>query len=463
MEIQSNAHQKNGYIASIGPTWNTGFKPTKSVISTLCYTQDHPKNIAVETKAGERLDQNKANWTFVGGAGRSTNSAFFYPGTDQSDIFTLSGYAGANYVQSPTFSVKQGEKYILNMLVKENGSGTSGLNLEIYAFDGNGSAMSGWSPSWPLVGSTEWTYVSRVIEFNNTGSGAYIRVGADDNEQFYVDRISLIPYFENYAMTSEGLYGQQMQYYGLLTGKPVAPGADMLGWSGWSTTDYLRIEPSYLTDAVDVTFMFWYKGNSGHIFGMYDKGTGDNCRVEFISNKLRWVWTDNVGTASTVECLDPDVSNAGRWHHAVCIKNGGHMMLYKDGRLVNVNSNSNFEGTGTAAREIVIGARPDNYGENFNGEISMFRMAKSANLTDAQVMKIYQEERKLFQRNAKCSLGMSGRVIGGWYDEQTETSHVITSTGRSSFQGLTRFDHVERKTDSGLTDVCAVNGLVVET
>lgn len=463
LEQQPNSYQKNGYVASIGKDWNTGYKAPDTMIATLCDTIRKPLNPANEQARGQILETNKSLWSFVGGCGVSTNSSFFYPGTDQSSVFTLSGAGGTNYCQSPTFGVNAGESYVISMLVKENGSGTGGLNLEWYVYDGDGTTVSGFAPSWPLVNSAnKWTYVSRIVTFSKTGSGAYIRIGADDNEQFYVDSVTMAPVIKNYATVYEGLYGQHHQQIGYLTKTPVAAGAELLGWSGWSSSNYVYIHPSYLTEMTNATISFWYKGNSGHIFGAYDKGTGDDCRVEFTSNQLRWAWTDTVATAYTMQCLDPDVSSVDRWHHAVCVKNGGRLILYKDGRKVNEAVNTNFEGTEPCRREIVIGARPDNFTENFNGEIALFRLSTSAKLTDQQIMAMYQDESKLFQRNAKCTLaGTSNSVTRCTFDEQTQTAHVIHQYHRSDFQGLVRVGETRHETT--VVNISAVNGLILES
>ena len=53
--------------------------------------------------------------------------------------------------------------------------------------------------------------------------------------------------------------------------------------------------------------------------------------------------------------------------------------------------------------------------------------------------KIYEDEKDLFQENAKATLyGSSDAVTALGYDEDTELLHVGTSAGRSDFPGTTQ-------------------------
>ena len=80
--------------------------------------------------------------------------------------------------------------------------------------------------------------------------------------------------------------------------------------------------------------------------------------------------------------------------------------------------------------------------------------------TPQQVRKIFQEERKLFYPNAKCTLyGSSHNVVAQDYDDSTGIYHVGTSAGRSDFRGLVRINNT---TTAVTTAIAARRGLVVE-
>ena len=91
--------------------------------------------------------------------------------------------------------------------------------------------------------------------------------------------------------------------------------------------------------------------------------------------------------------------------------------------------------------------------------MTLLRLAASAP-TPEQVRKTYDDERKLFAVNAKCTLyGTSDDVKTAAYDDTTDVTHVGTSSGRSDFNGLVRINN----TTVGVTSaISASNGLIAE-
>ena len=80
--------------------------------------------------------------------------------------------------------------------------------------------------------------------------------------------------------------------------------------------------------------------------------------------------------------------------------------------------------------------------------------------SNEQITKIYNDEKYLFQPNAKATLyGTSDAVTALAYDDDTQLLHVGTSSGRSVFDGLRR---VENTTTAVTAAISAVDGLVVE-
>ena len=91
--------------------------------------------------------------------------------------------------------------------------------------------------------------------------------------------------------------------------------------------------------------------------------------------------------------------------------------------------------------------------------MALWRISATAP-TPAQIAKIYEDERKLFQPGAQCTLyGTSDAVTALAHDPKTNLLHVGTSQGRSVFDGLQRVANTE--TPVG-TAISAVNGLIVE-
>ena len=73
---------------------------------------------------------------------------------------------------------------------------------------------------------------------------------------------------------------------------------------------------------------------------------------------------------------------------------------------------------------------------------------------------MYEDEKKLFYDNAKCTFyGTSDNVEALAYDDTTNVLHVGTSSGRSEFQGLKRINNT---TTAVTTQISASNDLVAE-
>ena len=76
------------------------------------------------------------------------------------------------------------------------------------------------------------------------------------------------------------------------------------------------------------------------------------------------------------------------------------------------------------------------------------------------VRKMYQDEKELFEENAKCTLyGSVDHVDALGSDSTKDTLHVGTSAGRSDFQGLRRINNT---TTVVTTAISASNEFIAE-
>ena len=93
------------------------------------------------------------------------------------------------------------------------------------------------------------------------------------------------------------------------------------------------------------------------------------------------------------------------------------------------------------------------------GSLALLRVSGTI-LTQEQIKKIYNDEKLLFQPNAKATLyGSSNAVTALAHDDSTDLLHAGTSAGRSVFQGLIRIDNT---TDAVGAAISASNGMVAE-
>ena len=94
-----------------------------------------------------------------------------------------------------------------------------------------------------------------------------------------------------------------------------------------------------------------------------------------------------------------------------------------------------------------------------NGYISLIRSTSLAP-SPQQIKKIFNDEKFLFEENAKCTLyGTSDAVTGLAFDNTNGVLHVGTSAGRSEFQGLNRINNT---TTAVTTAISASDGFVAE-
>tara|TARA_B100001250_G_C19467922_1_gene643150 strand:- start:24 stop:686 length:663 start_codon:yes stop_codon:yes gene_type:complete len=149
------------------------------------------------------------------------------------------------------------------------------------------------------------------------------------------------------------------------------------------------------------------------------------------------------------------------WYHFVCVRRGREYITYLNGEV---------EATATAGGAIdlsngnitIIGGRPQPGSGNYctTTKVALIRPSMWSTISSEQVKKMYNDEKKLFEPNAKCTLyGSSDAVTALAHDDATDTLHVGTSSGRSEFVGLNRINNT---TTAVTTAISVSNELVAE-
>ena len=155
--------------------------------------------------------------------------------------------------------------------------------------------------------------------------------------------------------------------------------------------------------------------------------------------------------------------NDGEWHHVcgVFSCSSNRKILYVDGvRSGGIVAPSNVDYSDLDT--IAVGHWCNNnntINQSCTGSLALVKLGQT-DLTDQQIKKIYEDEKKLFQPNAKAFLyGSSSGVTAIGYDEKKEIYHVGTSSGRSDFSGLSRINNT---TTAVTTAISAYDGLIAE-
>jgi len=238
---------------------------------------------------------------------------------------------------------------------------------------------------------------------------------------------------------------------------PVATGADLSYIGGMSAGTYAMTANA----AVDIDWSsdwyitFWC-GNQVVISIELDTGS-----TSAYNNTTLVLWCANGSLLTRSAASGLDITHwtgdcAGKMITAAYVS--GVMNIYVDGYL----ENSVITSIPNAHRSVVIGRRSYNngtYGTLTNQKVALLRVG-SGILSSEQIKKIYEDEKVLFQENAKATLyGSSDAVTALAYDDDTELLHVGGPQGRSVFQGLRRVDNT---TDAVGAAISASNGMVAE-
>jgi hypothetical protein len=251
--------------------------------------------------------------------------------------------------------------------------------------------------------------------------------------------------------------GKGLGVHGSITKAPVATGADVVGYSGFSSTDYLEqpYNPDLDFGQGDFCVMGWLKFNGTSaeaILRRQDSGAsgarfGVDCAP---TQKLRFL-----SGATTVDGTSNIDTNT--WTFFACVRDTGTSYVYVNG--VSENSSASADDVTNTSAILKIGLRAEGTVPLTNGSLALIRISATAPTAD-QIRKIYEDEKVLFQEDAKATLtGNSDAVTALAHDPDTNLLHVGTPGGRSVFQGLRRVDETATAVT---TAISAVDGLVVE-
>ena len=148
------------------------------------------------------------------------------------------------------------------------------------------------------------------------------------------------------------------------------------------------------------------------------------------------------------------------WTLVVGVREGGYLKTYTNGVQTGTSVASTYNISSTTFEFGVGGYWTGSaWSQMMAGKIALLRISATVPSAE-QIKKIYEDEKFLFQENAKATLhGTSDAVTALAYDDGTELLHVGTSAGRSVFQGLRRIDNT---TDAVGAAISASNGMVAE-
>ena len=214
--------------------------------------------------------------------------------------------------------------------------------------------------------------------------------------------------------------------------------------------------------------MFWYNPNdaaSGDVLWTrwsYNVNTSLAGRigVYFNGGNLRVDVTDDGASSYNYAYGSDGSQDTSTWHLGCIIRRGSNVETWVDGVRYGNSTLAPQDGSYTNTSAILeFGYSPNMGAVNANIQLALFRASASAPSTE-QIKKIYEDEKMLFQENSQATLyGSSDAVTALAYDDDNQLLHVVTSSGRSDFQGLRRINNT---TTAVTTAISASNGLIAE-
>ena len=420
-------NQAEGMSALTTSTYNTGWMPGDIKLAALADTDD------TDVTGSELINTDGSEWSLGTGFSHDGSNTLTYDGTG-------SLYAKA-YDRLSGLTV--GQTYTVSFDV----TAWSGPN-DAYLVVHDQLAVTGHHGIAAFNGTDSFSFTFQAETVND-----YIVVQVNNATQtFTLDNISV-----RLADPDRSVKGKGLGVHGSITKAPVATGADVVAYSGFSASNYL--EQPYNADLDfgtndDFCVMGWVKVpeviSSYRTLERNDPTTPDSAK-RIVINVTAGTLNGYAGGAA----LSSSIS-ANTWIFFVLRRSGSTLGLWVDGEEVDTQSNSLDLSLSTGVFRVGNGVQ---YVTGDDHDIALLRISATAPTAD-QIRKIYEDEKVLFQPNAKATLtGSSDAVTALAHDPDTDLLHVGTSGGRSVFYGLRR---VNETATAVTTAISAVDGLIVE-
>jgi len=248
---------------------------------------------------------------------------------------------------------------------------------------------------------------------------------------------------------------------GTITRTAVATGAELVAYGPFSSSNYMD-NTSFSVDFGNpptISIMFWQKITdiTDYSYAMsLSAGTNNKGGISNGASSTGYPGQAYFNMGSQTLYTGSRVDD-GNWHCLVGTIEGTVKNFYLDGNLASSATINNHDMSGIT--RINAGSYGTTHAYPHLGSLALLRVSKSVPSPE-QIKKMYEDEKVLFQENAKATLyGSSDAVTALAYDDTTELLHVGTSAGRSEFQGLRRINNT---TTAVTTAISASNELVAE-
>ena len=254
---------------------------------------------------------------------------------------------------------------------------------------------------------------------------------------------------------------------GSIVRERVATGSDLVYYRNFSNTNYFSQPYNSALDfgTGDLCIMFWMRNTQNDAYDDLisrrahngSAYTGNGWYIQ-MGNDQNITLKDSVGGTRGV--IDAD-SVYNVWRHICFTRRDGYAYAYKDGSPQSTNGDHAWtENLDNSSAILTIGrATISGAGDADKSHLALVRIGATAP-SEEQIRKIFEDEKHLFQKNAKCTLtGTADAPIGIAYDDSNDILHLGTGSGRSDFRGLNRINNT---TEAIGNSISASDGLIAE-
>jgi len=425
---QNTTHFGNSLVAYLTTSYNTGWMHGDIKGAWLSDTSTASVTGTELITNGNFSTSDLSAWTTIDG-GTAVITGGLLKLTDTSNAFV--------YASAP-FTTVVGKQYVVTFDIVNNGNNTANYNYVRIGNSHNSTALHDTN-----YGTAYGKY---QVTITATATTTYITLinGLSNGLFGYWDNVSARLAEPDRSVNNNGL-----AVYGTITKTAVATGSNLVGYGGFSASNYLLQPQNTALDfgTGDFSIMFW-----GIMVPL--NGTYIAFQINHVAGNTNLLM-DGLGLAITIggnnKLYQNTSSNNIGWSHQTIVRRSGILYYYSNARLITSNTSTESLVTNSSSTLKI--------GEGFNQYLALFRISASAP-SPSQILKIYNDEKVLFQENSQCTLyGASDAVTALAYDDTTDLLSVGTSSGRSDFSGLKRINNT---TTAVTTAISASNGLIAE-
>ena len=441
-----NSSDKN----EITTTYNTGWMHGQIRRASLATTDSSSNLSNTNLITNGNFSNGTTGWA-AHQTGGNNNNSLTINGSGQA-VWTVNSGSYWMY-QEVTSQLTAGKTYMVTATLVSRSS-----NAWLRVGSGNGGSSDLLDAiNWSSNGTaTDYFFTVPVGWTNNI----YVQFGTQSGSgnNTVIDDVVLSEADPERAYNGSNTKNLGFRTFGTVNRNPVAAGAELVAYSGWSNSNFFKgryfnssDDPgsgdysvkTWIKASVDHTGVFWSIRNAANAGNWLQFWLNTGQRIEFGSSAGR--------ITKNFDILD------GQWHCLYGVKNSSNLLLYVDG--VEVGSTSTHGDPSLDSGSIFrIGNHHDN-NHRLQGSLALLTYSLSAPSPEV-VKRIYEQEKYLFYENAKCTLhGTSDTVTAIGHDDTANILHVGTSSGRSDFRGLNRINNTTTAVTSA---IAASNELVAE-